>query len=162
MVFLWACKCKGDEVAHSCWELFIYKFHWNSCWELFLWNQIQPAITHIALFVAGRTAIACKCLEQMMLSYACSTYPDRARNGFDSIECRKQASIPDCCLREACLCQNGWIFVKFPKGGGVISDPKNFIAICFALEKAILVMNFRKKLRKGGGSFPIWKISLQI
>ena len=40
-------------------------------------------------------------------------------------------------------------------GGGVISDPKNFIAIFFALEKAILVMNFRKKLRKGGGSFPI-------
>ena len=37
--------------------------------------------------------------------------------------------------------------------GGVISDPKNFIAIFFALEKAILVMNFRKKLRKGGGHF---------
>ena len=37
------------------------------------------------------------------------------------------------------------------RGGGVISDPKNFIAIFFALEKAILVMNFRKKLRKGGG-----------
>ena len=30
---------------------------------------------------------------------------------------------------------------------------KNFIAIFFALEKAILVMNFRKKLRKGGGHF---------
>ena len=43
---------------------------------------------------------------------------------------------------------------NFRKGGGgegVISDPKNFIAIFFALEKAILVMNFRKKLRKGGG-----------
>ena len=35
------------------------------------------------------------------------------------------------------------------RGGGVISDPKNFIAIFFALEKAILVMNFRKKLQKG-------------
>ena len=47
---------------------------------------------------------------------------------------------------------------NFRKGGegGVISDPKNFIAIFFALEKAFLVMNFRKKLRKGwGGSFPI-------
>ena len=42
---------------------------------------------------------------------------------------------------------------NFRKGGGVISDPKNFIAIFFALEKAILVMNFRKKLRKGGGHF---------
>ena len=44
---------------------------------------------------------------------------------------------------------------NFRKGGGGISDPKNFLAIFFALEKAILVMNFRKKLRKGGGSFPI-------
>ena len=33
----------------------------------------------------------------------------------------------------------------------VISDPKNFVAIFFALEKAILVINFREKLRKGGG-----------
>ena len=37
------------------------------------------------------------------------------------------------------------------RGGGAISDPKNFVAIFFALEKAILVMNFRKMLRKGGG-----------
>ena len=38
--------------------------------------------------------------------------------------------------------------------GGVISDPKNFIAIFFALESVILVMNFRKKkLRKEGGHF---------
>ena len=37
---------------------------------------------------------------------------------------------------------------NFRRGGGVISDLKNFIAIFFALEKAILVMNFRKKLRK--------------
>ena len=56
-------------------------------------------------------------------------------------------------VREARVYQNGWISGKFPKGGGVISDPKNFIAIFFALEKAILVMNFRKKLRKGGGHF---------
>ena len=41
------------------------------------------------------------------------------------------------------------------RGGGVISDPKNFVAIFFALERAFLVMNFRKNLRKGGGAFPI-------
>ena len=40
---------------------------------------------------------------------------------------------------------------NFRKGGGVISDLKNFIAIFFALGKAFLVINFRKKLRKGGG-----------
>ena len=44
-------------------------------------------------------------------------------------------------------------FRKISERGGVISDPKKFIAIFFALEKAILVMNFRKKLRKGGGHF---------
>ena len=46
-------------------------------------------------------------------------------------------------------------FQKISEGGGGISDPKNFVAIFFALEKAILVINFREKLRKGGGSFPI-------
>ena len=56
-----------------------------------------------------------------------------------------------------------WIFGKVPKGGGgVISDPKNFVAIFFALETALLVMNFRKNFEIGGGSFPIQKISLQI
>ena len=35
-------------------------------------------------------------------------------------------------------------------GGGVISDPKKFVSIFFALETAILVINFREKLRKGG------------
>ena len=39
---------------------------------------------------------------------------------------------------------------NFRKLGGVISDPKNYIAIFFALEKAILVMNFREKPQKGG------------
>ena len=65
-------------------------------------------------------------------------------------------------VREACLCQNGWIFGKFPKGGGSISIQKISLQFFFALEKAILLMNFRKKLRKGGGTFLIWKISLQI
>ena len=41
---------------------------------------------------------------------------------------------------------------NFRKGGeGVISDLKNFIAIFFALETVILVMNFRKNFKKGGG-----------
>ena len=40
--------------------------------------------------------------------------------------------------------------------GGVISDLKNFIAIFFALETVIFVMNFRKNFKKRGvGSFPI-------
>ena len=54
---------------------------------------------------------------------------------------------------------------EFPENfrkGGVISDPKNFIAIFFALEMVILVMNSQKNFKKGRGSFPIWKISLQI
>ena len=45
---------------------------------------------------------------------------------------------------------------------GVISDPKNFVAFFFALKTPILVMIFRKNVKKVGGSFPIWKISLQI
>ena len=38
------------------------------------------------------------------------------------------------------------------KGGGAISDLKKIIAICFALEMAILVMNFwrEKNFEKGG------------
>ena len=37
-------------------------------------------------------------------------------------------------------------FWKISEGGGgrVVSDPKNFVAIFFALETALLVMNFRK------------------
>ena len=42
-------------------------------------------------------------------------------------------------------------FRKISKGGGFIFVPKNFIAIFFALETAILVINFRKKTLKGGG-----------
>ena len=39
------------------------------------------------------------------------------------------------------------------RGGGVISDPKNFIAFFFALKTPILVMIFRKNVKKGGGHF---------
>ena len=48
--------------------------------------------------------------------------------------------------------------------GGVIFDLKKFTAICFALEMAILVMNFwrEKYFEKGGWSFPISKFSLHI
>ena len=35
-------------------------------------------------------------------------------------------------------------------GGGVISDPKNFIADFFYLEQYILVVNFGKNVQKGG------------
>ena len=40
---------------------------------------------------------------------------------------------------------------NFRKGRGVISDPNKFIAIFFALETVILVMNFRKNFKKGRG-----------
>ena len=36
------------------------------------------------------------------------------------------------------------------RGGGVISDPKNFVVFFFALKTPILVMIFRKKRQKGG------------
>ena len=53
-------------------------------------------------------------------------------------------------VREARLCQNGWIFGKFSKGGGVISDPKNFVAKFLAIETPIWgglfpSKNFRRK-----------------
>ena len=53
-------------------------------------------------------------------------------------------------------------FHKISQGGGVISDLKKFIAICFALETAILVMNFRKKRQKGVGVISDLKKILQI
>ena len=39
---------------------------------------------------------------------------------------------------------------NFRREGGVVSDPKNFVAIFFALETALLVMNFRKNFKIGG------------
>ena len=47
---------------------------------------------------------------------------------------------------------------EFPENfrkGGVIFDPKNFVAFFFALKTPILVMIFRKNVKKVGGSFPI-------
>ena len=44
------------------------------------------------------------------------------------------------------------------RGGGVIFDPKNFIAIFFTSKTAILVMIFRKNFQKGGGHFRSKKI----
>ena len=38
-------------------------------------------------------------------------------------------------------------------GGGVISDLKHFIANFFGSETAVLVVNFRKNLERGGGGF---------
>ena len=42
---------------------------------------------------------------------------------------------------------------EFPENfrrGGVVSVPKNFVAIFFVLETALLVMNFRKNFEIGG------------
>ena len=39
------------------------------------------------------------------------------------------------------------------RGGGVISDPKNFVAFFFALKTPNLVMIFWKNVKKGGGHF---------
>ena len=51
-------------------------------------------------------------------------------------------------VREGCLLYNRWIFGKFPKrGGGVISDLKNFVAKFLALETTI----FPEKGAGGGG-----------
>ena len=51
---------------------------------------------------------------------------------------------------------------NFRKGGGAFSDLKNFIAIFLHLKQLFLSWISRKTSKKGGGSFPIWKISLQI
>ena len=40
-----------------------------------------------------------------------------------------------------------------PKGGGVISDTKNYIANFLVSERYILVVNFGKNVQKGGGGF---------
>ena len=50
-------------------------------------------------------------------------------------------------------------------GGGVISDPKNYIADFFGFKTVYFGRKFWKKCPKrggGGGSSPIQKISLQI
>ena len=70
-----------------------------------------------------------------------------------------------CAVRGDRRPKNGCFFGKFPKGGGVISDPKNYIAD-FVGFKAVYFgkkaqCNFQKGGR-GGGSSPIQKISLQI
>ena len=42
-------------------------------------------------------------------------------------------------------------FVKVPKGGGgIISDPKNYIADFLVSKRYILVVNFGKNVQKGG------------
>ena len=65
-------------------------------------------------------------------------------------------------LREACLPEKRMNFRKISeREAGVISDLKNFIAIFFALETAFLSW-ISRKTSKRGGSFPIWKIALQI
>ena len=70
-----------------------------------------------------------------------------------------------CNLRGDWIRQNGCFFGKLPKGGGVISDPKNYIADFFGFKTVYFGRKFWKKCPKrggGGGSSPIQKISLQI
>ena len=60
----------------------------------------------------------------------------------------RQASTMPCtfCVREACPYHYRWIFGKVPKGGGgVISDPKNFVAKFLAFETPIWGGHFRSK-----------------
>ena len=40
-----------------------------------------------------------------------------------------QMLFQTCCLRGDSMAHFGWIFGKLPKEGGVISDPKNFVAV---------------------------------
>ena len=57
------------------------------------------------------------------------------------------------------------VFLKKVRRGGVISDPKNYIADFLVSKRYILVVNFGKNVQKGGEvgeSSPIQKISLQI
>ena len=55
------------------------------------------------------------------------------------------------------------VFLKKVRGGGAISDPKNYIADFLVSKRYILVVNLGKNVQKGGGaSSPIQKNSLQI
>ena len=53
-------------------------------------------------------------------------------------------------LRDVSIPKYGCFFVKVPKGGGVISDTKNYIANFLVSERYILVVNFGKNVQKGG------------
>ena len=69
-------------------------------------------------------------------------------------------------LRGDRISQTGCFFGKLPKGGGVISDPKSYIADFVGFKAVYLGRKFWKKCPKrgegGGGASPIQKISLQI
>ena len=76
-------------------------------------------------------------------------------------------------LRDACPINYRWIFGKVPKGGGgVISDPKNFVAKFLAFETPIWGGHFRSKNFRskkslhfsqkrpgGGGPKAVWNFS---
>ena len=105
----------------------------------------SPSVVQIAIsqYNTLQSEIAqCKSTAIIFAVRWCTLKLLRARWGLYAIAIAMQCNAE---LREACIYQNGWISGKFPKGGGVISDLKNFIAIFFALEMVILVMNFRKK-----------------
>ena len=64
-----------------------------------------------------------------------------------------QENLRNMSVREARLPGFEWISGKFPKGGGVISDLKNFIAIFLHLKQLFLSWISRKTSKKGGSHF---------
>ena len=52
-------------------------------------------------------------------------------------------------LREGWRLQNGWIFGKVPKGGGVISNPKIYVADFGHLNRAFWAWNWYKRVISG-------------
>ena len=53
-------------------------------------------------------------------------------------------------IRDVWILKSGCFFGKLPKGGGVISYPKNYIADFLVSKRYILVVNFGKNVQKGG------------
>ena len=103
-------------------------------------------------------------------------------NSVNSYACRSLIHSEQACYlhvfvsalpqRDACPIHFRWIFGKVPKGGGVIPDPKNFVAKFLAFETPIWGGHFRsKKFRSkksqhfsqkrggGGGSKAVWNFS---
>ena len=72
------------------------------------------------------------------------------------------SSFSDAFIREASPLQNGWIFWKVPKGGGVISGPKIYIAKFGLLNRAFQYENDTKGSFQGMvfNLLPFWTFVL--
>ena len=66
---------------------------------------------------------------------------------FQDLSHHKIDSVSD--IRDVSCCQNGWIFGKVPKGGGVIFNPKIYIAKFGPLSRAIWPWNWYKGVFSG-------------